>query len=302
MKRMVVPVLCAVGSVWSAERWTKPQADVLRTLDHFTEVMRSGADLRPEGVMASGFTAWYFASPAPMDQAAFFRLLADRASGGRSVECTLTPLSIRVDRGLAVAHGTGTMEAAEVGAVPAAANWTAVLVRRGGAWRVVSWSWADDGPPADAGRIREEVSRVMKDFMTACERCDLEAAWSHQSAGPEYSYVNIQGTRSDAAGTRKAWAEFFAACQSMNHATAREEVHVLGPNSAVLTWQGSAGSVMKNGVTLRFDPTSSVAVFRRTAGRWKIVHLQDSSSRPAASPPPESDASPPSSKSRPLRD
>ena len=124
--------------------------------------------------------------------------------------------------------------------------------------------------------IRAEISQVADNFLAALEHVDANAAMAFLADVPEFRHADNEGHLMDYAGQRRGMNGFFAVATSQKTSTKRQEVVVLGPDSALYIWQGSVTVNLKNGAQLA-SPTFVVnALFKRIDGTWKVLYWQES--------------------------
>lgn len=141
-------------------------------------------------------------------------------------------------------------------------------------------AFADDLPATQQAAIKQEVIQLLHGMLAAEERLDADAVWACHADVPGYLWADIDGKLYDFAGTKKSWADYYAVCAKLKFTTKREEVLVLGPDTACYLWHGAADITGKDGAVSRVDPWTARYVCRRIGGAWKIVGGQESSLPP----------------------
>jgi hypothetical protein len=129
---------------------------------------------------------------------------------------------------------------------------------------------------AEQAIIRQEVIQAVQGMLAAEERLDAAAVWAFHADVPGYLWADVDGKLYDFAGTKKAWADYIAGCERIKFVTRRQEVDVLGPDAALLLWQGSADVTQKGGAVSRTDAWTARYLFRRIGSTWKITGGQES--------------------------
>jgi steroid delta-isomerase-like uncharacterized protein len=125
--------------------------------------------------------------------------------------------------------------------------------------------------------VRQELTQVMKEYITACEHVDSAAATMKFAADvPEFRFADIDGKRYDYAGFKKSVTDFFAGLSAMKVTTRNQDILVLGPDTTLVIWHGAIDLIQKDGSVLRFDPYNVTFLFKRFGGTWKIVFQHES--------------------------
>lgn len=160
--------------------------------------------------------------------------------------------------------------------------------RLDGRWRCHATHRSRIVPPLDVAAIRREVLQTVQGMIAAKERLDATAAWARHADVPGYLWTTIDGTLHSFTEARKIWTDFLAGCVQLKYTTKREEVEVLGPDTALFLWHGAATITTTDGRTTQHDSWTACYLCRRIAGEWRIVGGQESSAPPppAATPPP----------------
>jgi ketosteroid isomerase-like protein len=143
---------------------------------------------------------------------------------------------------------------------------------------------AADLTASQQAAIRQEVIGTIQGMLAAEERLDADAVWSYHAEVPGYWWADIDGKFYDFAGTKKSWADYYTTCAKLKFTTRREEVMVLGPDTAFYLWHGAAEITGKDGAVTRVDPWTARYLCRRIGGVWKIVGGQESSVAPQPVP------------------
>ncbi|MBK8476574.1 MAG: DUF4440 domain-containing protein [Opitutaceae bacterium] len=160
--------------------------------------------------------------------------------------------------------------------------------RLDGHWRCHATHRSRIVPPLDNAAVRREVLETVQGMIAAKERLDATASWARHADVPDYLWTNIDGTLHSFTETRKIWTDFLAGCVQLKYTTKREEVEVLGPDTALSLWHGATTITTTDGKTTQHDSWTACYLYRRIAGEWRIVGGQESSAPPptAAPPPP----------------
>jgi len=144
----------------------------------------------------------------------------------------------------------------------------------------VSSAFAANLTEKQQAAIRQEVTQAMKGFTTAAEHLDLEGALQFRADVPEFSYADTDGKLYDYPAARKIMVEVFADSTALKILPQRQEISVLGPDAALVAWNGAAEFTQKDGTVLRVDPYNITFLFKRLGGSWKIVRQHESALPP----------------------
>jgi uncharacterized protein (TIGR02246 family) len=167
---------------------------------------------------------------------------------------------------------------------------TFVFKRIGGDWKIIYSH--ESGPPAkriepvdtttavlgvpEEAAIKAEVSKAFDAFKVAVEKVDLAAVLAVPAVGPDFRYVMADGSVADLAAWKQGHVEYFPAVSAHRLTHKSQQISVLGPEAAIVTWTGVMDIIKKDGAVLRVDPFSGTFVFKRIEGVWKLVQQHES--------------------------
>ena len=270
------------GAAFAAENWTRDQQEIAGVFQAWAKAEKAGDVDRLMSLTAPAFTGWDFAASRPMDRSAFQKAAAEFFRGSRVIECAVKVISIDIQGSTAIAYSryTETMQTAPGMASTVQGSWSTTLIRGRGGWLVLSQSWIADRPEADETAVRQDVDQAMKDFTAAVERLDLAGALKFRADVPEFSYADTDGKLYDYAAAKNIMTETFAGCATLKTFKQRQEISMLGPDAALVDWNGAIEFTQKDGTVLRVDPYTIAFLFKRLNGSWKIVHQHESALPP----------------------
>lgn len=168
---------------------------------------------------------------------------------------------------------------------------TFVFGRTDRGWRVISdhesgAALVVAGTAGSADATRQEVTRTIAAFKDAVENVDLAAILALAADVPEFRYVMPDGVVTDFAAWKQGHSDYFATVTAHRLIEKTQQIAMLAPDTAQVTWQGAMDIVPKDGPVLRVDPFAATFLFRRIGGAWKLVAQHESGLPPQPVTPP----------------
>jgi ketosteroid isomerase-like protein len=271
--------LAAGSRVAAAETQFTPAQAKIAARVHAWEVASVAGDT--DAIMkltAPGFMGWDLAKPAPVDRTAYRSEGAAFFAQFKVLECALPIIAVQIDGEAAAAHGryAETVQDPTGARMKLQGSWTASLRQSNKQWLFLSLSTLADPPTADAAAIKAEVGVTLDAFKNAIEKVDLSATLALAADVPDFRYVMADGAVTDFAGWKQGHTEYFATVTAHRFVPQSQDIAVLGPDAALVTWTGVMEIVPKEGAVQRVDPFSASFVFKRLGGAWKLVAQHES--------------------------
>ena len=236
---------------------------------------------------APNFMGWNLEMPAPVDRAAYRAEQSGFFGHFKVLQCARPITAIQVEHDTAAAHGRyrETVQDPTGARLILQGSWTASLHRKGGQWRFLSLGCLADPPTTDEAAIKAEVGAALDAFKAAVAKVDLAATLGAAAEVPEFRYTTDDGAVMDFAGWKQGHIEYFPTVTSHRFIPKSQDLAVLGPDAALVTWSGAMEITPKDGAVLRIDPFSATFVFKRFDGSWKLVcqHESGAPAKPVAS-------------------
>ncbi|MBE2215610.1 MAG: DUF4440 domain-containing protein, partial [Opitutaceae bacterium] len=136
------------------------------------------------------------------------------------------------------------------------------------------------GTAGSADAIGQEITRTLAAFENAVEKVDLGAVLALAADVPEFRYVMPDGVVTDFAGWKQGHIDYFATVSAHRLTEKSQQITVLAPDTAQVTWLGTMDIVPKDGPVQRVDPFAATFLFKRIGGAWKLVAQHESGPQP----------------------
>lgn len=129
---------------------------------------------------------------------------------------------------------------------------------------------------ADRQRIEQEVQLATDSVFAAASRTDMDGVFGLYADAMHAD----QGALHTLSDTRAAYADIYAAVDTIAFTPSISNVHVLGPNAALWVGQGNFRAVAADTTYLEGHAAWSL-VWERENGDWMIRHIHQSIATPA---------------------
>jgi len=203
---------------------------------------------------------------------------ADVGSGTyQATEFKMSDLKVRTHGDTAVVTGRQTEVATMAGKDASAVfQITDTWFRRDGLWQCLATHVSKIAPPLDEAAIKHEIAQTAQGLFGAFSHADIDGILSFYADDPEFRAIEPDGKVTDSAAFRKSTREFFAGVASESIQTRSQDIRIIDPDTAILTWNGGFQTRMKDGTTVGCDSYGATFVFRRIGKDWKIIHDHES--------------------------
>jgi hypothetical protein len=105
----------------------------------------------------------------------------------------------------------------------------------------------------------------------------LDIGWfDYYLDSPDWGMANADGSRWDYQTTLKAQPDFFNAALSWKWTSIHENFIVLTKDIVICGWDGKDETVLKSGEKITYDPHTYTLIFKKVAGRWRVIYSHDS--------------------------
>jgi hypothetical protein len=125
-------------------------------------------------------------------------------------------------------------------------------------------------------QIKHEVKAVCDTVWAKMERLDVKGCMQYFWDSPEFVAFFPDGSRMDFQAFKKMNLDFPDSASAVKLAPVREDLFVLAKDVVVYAWHGKSELHFKSGAKMMFDPDAETFVFKKIAGEWKIVYVQES--------------------------
>jgi ketosteroid isomerase-like protein len=127
----------------TAQEPSQAQQDVVAMLEDYTRVSMAGNVDEVMEYFHARFSAWDYAQEGPVDRVGLREMLTFFLTEYRQTEFNIEPAAIYVHGDIAILHADYDEVFTDQAGVetPMAGRWTATLVKEGGKWLYLSWSW-----------------------------------------------------------------------------------------------------------------------------------------------------------------
>ena len=214
------------------------------------------------------------------DYAGFKKSVTDQFAGLSAAKCTTRKQEILVlgpDTALVIWHGAIDLTQKDGSGLRSDPyNVTFLFKRLGGAWKIVAQHESGIAFAPTEAAIRQEVTQVMQEYIAAMEHVDSAAVLRFAADVPEFRYADVDGKQYDYAGFKKLVTELFAGFTAQKATTRKQEIHVLGPDTALGIWHGAGDMIQKDGSVLRCNDYNLTCLFKRLGDAWKVVFQHES--------------------------
>jgi uncharacterized protein (TIGR02246 family) len=142
---IVVPVVRPASLI--AQEWSPAQQEVLAALDEYTRVSIAGDVEEIMSYFHEEFQGWDYKQDVPLGRRQIRTMIEGFYANGTITEFDVEPLAVQLRHDVAIVH-LRYREAMKFGAgvdQSVAGRWTATLVKEGGKWLFLSWTWVQDG-------------------------------------------------------------------------------------------------------------------------------------------------------------
>ncbi len=124
-------------------------------------------------------------------------------------------------------------------------------------------------------QVKIEVKEVCDSITARLARVD-EGWLDYYSDSPDLQTVNADGSRWDYQTLKEFVPEWARSVTSFRWTTTRQDFIFITRDVVLCAWDGNDETVLKSGDKITFKPHAYTMVFRKIAGRWKMVYSHDS--------------------------
>jgi hypothetical protein len=137
---------------------------------------------------------------------------------------------------------------------------------------------ANPQPTAVAGPdpIRQTVEPILRAFLAAAERLDVEATMAFCQDSPQFRFLLPDGRCVGYGEVKTLFKEAFAGFASQKLPTRELRTQVLAPDAVLCSWIGGDDLVRADGSILRSDPYAGTYLFQKLNGVWKLTYCHES--------------------------
>ncbi len=125
-------------------------------------------------------------------------------------------------------------------------------------------------------QIKNEVKVMVDSIIGKCERLDAVGLVRCFWDSPDFILLTANGTRWDYQTANKEINVAYSSFASIKFTNARIDFPVLSNDIVIYAWFGKEDVAIKSGDKMLFDPYGFIMVFKKIAGEWKVVTLQES--------------------------
>jgi hypothetical protein len=125
-------------------------------------------------------------------------------------------------------------------------------------------------------QIKNEVKAVADSIWAKWEELDPEGALPYYSDSPDWMSFNSQGTRYNFQTYKKLATNFKNSATAYKWTTIRQDFIFVTKDIVMCAWIGKDEAFWKSGDKMTCDPHAYTLVFKKIAGRWKLLYSHDS--------------------------
>jgi ketosteroid isomerase-like protein len=126
-------------------------------------------------------------------------------------------------------------------------------------------------------QIKKELTAAVDSIMLArISGFDSEGARKYYWDSPDFVAINPDGSRLDFQRLRTTSMDRASETVGLRARSVSEDATFMASDLVVFTYIGKAEFTLKSGDKLTYDPDSHTMIFRKIAGRWKLIHDHES--------------------------
>lgn len=132
----------------------------------------------------------------------------------------------------------------------------------------------------DTDQITNEVKQTFDTLIHYSEAAQLDLFLSCYDNAPTFAHFSSDGSMRNYEEFKTICGEYYNAIKGQTLTTTQERVQVIDANLAVLGWTGNIVAQFKNGDVMKMNNYAITSVFKKMAGKWKIIHTHESALPP----------------------
>ena len=133
---------------------------------------------------------------------------------------------------------------------------------------------------AEKDTITREIKAEISRLITGCEHLDMGMAFDMFLDAPDFLMMGTDGTLCDFNTYLKNNIDYLNTCAGFELTTFKEEIRILGPETAIFSWAYGVEATLKKGKMDIIENAGASFIFRKMDGKWKVVYYHESSVPP----------------------
>lgn len=137
---------------------------------------------------------------------------------------------------------------------------------------------------AEKSRIEQEIRGAINALIAGCELLDMDLAFHAFANSPDFLMMGTDGSLCDYQTYLNNNIGYLMACSSFKLTTFKDEIRILGRDTAVFSWAYGAEATFKTGAKDIVEKAGASFVFKKVNNDWKVVYYHESSTPPIRVP------------------
>ena len=133
---------------------------------------------------------------------------------------------------------------------------------------------------AEKDTITREIKAEISRLIAGCESLDMDLAFDMFLDAPDFLMMGTDGTLCDFNTYLKNNIDYLNTCAGFELTTFKEEIRILGPETAIFSWAYGVEATLKKGKMDIIENAGASFIFRKMDGKWKVVYYHESSVPP----------------------
>ncbi|MCU0289431.1 MAG: nuclear transport factor 2 family protein [Acidobacteria bacterium] len=132
----------------------------------------------------------------------------------------------------------------------------------------------------ESDNIIKEVKSHYEKITEYSQKARVDSFLSYYDDSPDFLSFASDGKMSNYEEFKRACNEYYHSIREQRIITIHEKFHVIDARLVIAGWTGNIIALLKNGDTLKMNNYSITSVFRKTDGKWKVIHDHESALPP----------------------
>ncbi len=132
--------------------------------------------------------------------------------------------------------------------------------------------------------LERELHEAVSTVIRGCETLDMDLAFKVFWDSPDFRMIGMDGSLCDYQTYLKNNIDYLMTCSSFELTTIDEEIRILSPELAILSWIYQAEATLKTGDRDVFEKAGATFVFKKMGDEWKTIYYHESTLTPTRIP------------------